>query len=66
MIRSSSPACKCALEDMRAAGIDTSYLYNEDLVLIYAGVKGKPNYNWLKGQHQGFEFEKAYKNPLTK
>ena len=66
MLTSNSPACKCALEDMRAAGVDVSYLYNEDLVLIYAGVLGKPNYDWLKGQHQGRKFEKAYRNPLTK
>ena len=61
-----SPACKCAIEDMMKAGVDTSYLYKEDLILIYAGVKRKPNYDWLKGQHQGFEFEKAYKPLLTK
>lgn len=51
---------------MREAGVDTSYLYNEDLVLVYAGVVRRPNYDWLKGQHQGSEFEKAYRNPLTK
>lgn len=63
---SSSPACRCAIQDMREAGVDTSYLYNEDLVLVYAGVVRRPNYDWLKGQHQGSEFEKAYRNPLTK
>ena len=62
----SSPACKCALEDMRKAGVDISYLYNEDLVLIYAGIKKKPTFHWLKGQHQGRKFEQAYRNPLTK
>ena len=62
---SNSPACRCAIEDMKMAGIDISYLYKEELVLIYAGVLRKPNFDWLKGQHQGFEFEKAYRNPLT-
>ena len=62
----SSPACKCALEDMKKAGVDTPYLWNEALVLIYAGVIRKPNYNWLKGQHQGRAFEKAYRNPKNR
>ena len=51
------------MEDMRKVGVDTSYLWNEELIIIYAGVYKKPNYNWLKGQHQGRPFEKAYKNP---
>lgn len=51
------------MEDMRKVGVDTSYLWNEELIIIYAGVYKKPNYNWLKGQHQGRAFEKAYKKP---
>lgn len=65
MYPSCSPACRAALHDMSEAGIDTTYLWNEDLVLLYAGVTKKPQYHWLKGQHQGKAFERAYKNINT-
>lgn len=60
-----SPACRAALRDMKDAGIDTTYLWNEDLVLLYAGIKRKPQFHWLKGQHQGRAFEQAYKHINT-
>ena len=61
-----SPAHRAALEDMRIAEVDTSVFTKEELICIYSGVYKKPRFDFLKGQHQGAAFEKAYKQNTNK
>lgn len=56
-----SPAARAAYADMIKAKVDTSVFYKEDTICVFSGVFRKPSFNFLKGQHQGREFEKAYK-----
>ena len=62
---SASPAGKAAIEDMAKCGVSTSVLYKESIICAWAGVYEKPRFDFMKGQHQGEEFKRAYKKTQT-